>query len=92
MPIISWCRLSAHLFELTADPKYLASAEAAANFVSSHMYNGQAIKDTIRLSFNSSSPDTNCTVANPSFYSYITGFTIWGFSVLATHNGSYTSL
>ena len=56
------------------------------------MYDGQAIADTIRLSWNASSPNTNCTNLNLTLYSYITGFTIWGFGVLATHDSSYQTL
>lgn len=85
-------RLSAHLFELTNDTKYLSAAAAAANFVSTHMYDGNAIVDTVRLSSSPSAAGPNCTTLPIPQFSYITGFTIWGFAVLGTQNASYTTL
>ena len=87
-------RLSAHLFEVSQDLKYLDAATAAAGFVVAHMSDGSpSITDTIRLVANVSHPSMNCTkLTNISPTSYITGFTIWGLAVLGTHNSTYEPL
>lgn len=76
--------LSAQLFEITGENQYLAAAESAAEFTSAHLYSGSIIQDTFLV-------DT-CQIDAIPAYSYASGFTIWGLSILATHNQSWTPL
>ncbi|KAJ3551608.1 hypothetical protein NM688_g4606 [Phlebia brevispora] len=74
--------LSAHLYELTSEQKYLAAAISGAEFLQNHMQAGNVSLDTFSVG--------PCQVLSLQPYTYITGFTIWGLSVLATHNASWT--
>ena len=81
-------RLSAYLFEITSNQTYLSAATLSADFVRAHMYTRGAILDTIRLSTNS----LNCSNLNFYSYSHVTGYTILGLAVLASHDASYETL
>ncbi|KAJ3525734.1 hypothetical protein NM688_g8360 [Phlebia brevispora] len=76
--------LSAHLYELTGDSKYLNAAESGAEFLQNHMQAPQGVSlDTFTVA--------GCQAVDIQPLTYITGFSIWGLSVLATHNTSWTS-
>ena len=81
-------RLSAYLFEITSNQTYLSAATLSVDFVRAHMYTRGAILDTIRLSTNS----LNCSNLNFYSYSHVTGYTILGLAVLASHDTSYETL
>ena len=81
-------RLSAHIFKITSDTRYVSAADAAVGFVFAHMHEDGAIVDTIRLSSEGGSV-ANCTNRNFTLYSYITGYTIWGLAVLGTYTTTY---
>ena len=83
--------LSANLFELTSDKKYLDAAVAAADFLRSTMHGYGAILHTIRLSIGLDAK-VNCSNLNLYPYSHVTGYAIWGLAVLESHTGSYTDL
>ena len=85
-PIFITTRLAGHLYEATWNSEYLAAATAAAEFIEAHMIRDDGIvMDTFNVS--------GCNeVAIRGPLSYTTGFTLWGTSILATHNESWTSL
>ncbi len=78
-------RLSAHLLELTSDPKYAPVAELTAQFIRSHLYNGTIVLDVIDLS--------TCH-AFDYVLTYDSGFFIEGLAVYAsvTRSSSWSSL
>ena len=80
------CRLSAHLYELLGDEKYETAAESAIEFIHAHMYlsNPGIIQDTFTVN--------DCQFLFPTTFSYSSGFTIWGLSVHAAKNTSWTPL
>ncbi|KAI0339315.1 hypothetical protein BDW22DRAFT_1347862 [Trametopsis cervina] len=73
--------LSASLYEITNDAKYLTAAELSAEFAINHMYNGIIITDTISLQ--------DCGGNNPAI-TYNTGYVAAGLAVLSTLNNSWT--
>lgn len=82
--VLTSLRLSAQLYEATGDNQYLIAASSAAEFTQAHLYNSSIIQDTFLVD--------SCQFAAITAYSYGSGFTIWGLSVLATHNQSWTPL
>ena len=78
-------RLAAHLFEATGDNRYMDAATSAAEFIQAHMVHSPVIMDTFNVS--------GCgEVTIRPAWTYTTGFTIWGVSVIASHNETWTSL
>ncbi|KAJ3551607.1 hypothetical protein NM688_g4605 [Phlebia brevispora] len=74
--------LSAHLYEFTGESFYLNAAVSGAEFLQNHMQTAEGISlDTFNIS--------GCQPLNLRPYTYITGFNIWGLSVVATHNASW---
>ena len=80
-------RLAAHLFEATGDNRYLATATSSAEFIQAFMFPSRMIVDTYNVS--GCRPVSN-NVRVP--WTYTTGFSIWGISVVASHNESWSSL
>ena len=81
----SYPRLAAHLFEATGDDHYMDAAISAAEFIQAHMVHSPVIMDTFNIS--------GCVeVTTRPAWTYTTGFTIWGVSVIASHNETWTSL
>ena len=76
--------LSGHLFEFTQDSKYLDAAIAGAEFIQNHMQEFPIIRDTFTVA--------GCQAPDLPGYTYITGFTIWGLSILSTYNSTWTSM
>lgn len=79
--------LSAHLYEISGDTRYSSAAELAAEFIRAFLYskNIGVIADTFVLAqcaiFSDIAPTT-----------YGSGYTIWGLSVLASKNSTWTPL
>lgn len=82
--VAAFMALSGHLYEVTSDSKYLTAAQLAAQFIQGHMVTGPTITDEFTVG--------TCQVGavGPMFWD--SGFTIWGLSILATHNGTWTTL
>ncbi|KAI0083239.1 hypothetical protein BDY19DRAFT_998712 [Irpex rosettiformis] len=66
--------LSAHLYEQTSTPQYLAAAILSVTFIANNLYNGVIILDSINLG--------TCQTTD-AFVTYNSGFTIDGLSILA---------
>ena len=77
--------LAVQLFEFTTDKKYLSSAKAASEFVRWHMYDGQAIADTVRLTA------TGCEPSH-SHRSSTAGLVVRALAMLAQHDAGDGSL
>lgn len=60
------------------------AATAGAGFIQDHMHVIPVIADTITVA--------TCTILDVGYSTYISGFTIWGLSILATHDTTWTSL
>ena len=77
--------LSARLYEATNDARYITAANAAAAFVSAHMYYGQGIIDIVRLSIGT----PNCPIITTQ-RSSVSGYALYAFVLLAQFDSRYT--
>ncbi|KAI0086121.1 hypothetical protein BDY19DRAFT_908628 [Irpex rosettiformis] len=73
--------LSVHLYEQTQDPQYLSAAQLSASFVTTVLYDGNAIRDGTNLG--------TCDAAN-DFWTSNSSVVIEGLSVLASIHSTYT--
>ena len=72
---------------MLADSQYYTAAERAASFIQAHMFapvQDGIIQDTFTLA--------RCQFRNNPTWSSNSGFALWGLSVLASHNASWTPL
>ncbi|KAI0090053.1 hypothetical protein BDY19DRAFT_992295 [Irpex rosettiformis] len=74
--------LSAYLYEQTQNVQYLSAAELSASFVTTVLYDGNAIRDGITLG--------TCDTVN-DFWTSNSGVVIEGLSILASTHSTYTS-
>ena len=69
------CSLSAQLFKITNNTRYLDAAVDAMNFVRNHMYDGHAIVDSVSLSA------TECATTS-THHSFTTGVVLQALGTL----------
>lgn len=79
------CRLSARLYEKTDNQTYANAAELSAQFITSQLYNGTIILDSVSL--------MDCSLGH-DLVTYNSGLFIEGLSVYAdiTRNATWTTL
>ncbi|KAI0089128.1 hypothetical protein BDY19DRAFT_944316 [Irpex rosettiformis] len=73
--------LSVHLYKQTQDAQYLSAVQLSASFVTTVLYDGNAIRDGITLG--------TCDTAN-DFWTSNSGVVIEGLSILASTHSTYT--